>query len=99
MSCIAITTHTTVVKLLYKVVISHMRGLFRKATTCFSFLALSLLHVIKNLTWYCMRRHMEPLTCTSVLAQYHPIKLAGGKISVQGTTWWYPNIATKLVYP
>jgi hypothetical protein len=41
MSCMATTTHTMVVKLSHKVVVSLMRWLFREATTSFSLLALS----------------------------------------------------------
>jgi hypothetical protein len=44
MNCMAITTHTMVVKLSHKVVVSLMRWLFREATTSFSLLALSPLH-------------------------------------------------------
>jgi hypothetical protein len=41
MSCMATTTHTMVVKLSHKVVVSLIRWLFREATTSFSLLALS----------------------------------------------------------
>jgi hypothetical protein len=43
--------------------------LFREATTSFSLFALSLLHIIKNPMWHCMRRAMGLLMCTNVLAR------------------------------
>jgi hypothetical protein len=55
MSCMATTIHTMVVKLSHEVVVSLMRWLFREATTSFSLLTLSLLHIIKNPIWYYMR--------------------------------------------
>jgi hypothetical protein len=48
MSCMATKTHTMVVKLSHKVVASLMRWLFRKVTTSFSLLALSLPHHQKS---------------------------------------------------
>jgi hypothetical protein len=49
MSCIATTiTHTMVVKLFHKVVVSLMRWLFCEATTCFSLLDLSHPHHKKS---------------------------------------------------
>jgi hypothetical protein len=44
----ATTTHTMVVKLSHKVVVSLMRWLFREATTSFSLLALSPPHHQKS---------------------------------------------------
>jgi hypothetical protein len=57
-----------VVKLSHETVVSLMRWLFREATTSFSLLTLSLLHVIKNLMWHCMGRPMRLLTCNNILA-------------------------------
>jgi hypothetical protein len=68
MSCMATTTHTMVVKLSHKVVVSLMSGCFVKQRPL-SLSFLSHLHIIKNLTWYCMGRHMEQLTCSNVLAR------------------------------
>jgi hypothetical protein len=48
MSCMAITTHTMVVELSHKVVVSFMRWLFREATTSFSPIALSPPHHQKS---------------------------------------------------
>jgi hypothetical protein len=48
MSCMAITTHTMVVKLSHKVVVLLMKWLFREATTSFSLLALSPPHHQKS---------------------------------------------------
>jgi hypothetical protein len=66
MSCMATTTHTMVVKLSHKVVVSLMRWLFREATTSFSLSSLSL-HIIKNLMWHCMGRPMGQLMCSNVV--------------------------------
>jgi hypothetical protein len=48
MRCMAITTHTIVVKLSHEVVVSLMRRLFRETTTLFSLLALSAPHHQKS---------------------------------------------------
>jgi hypothetical protein len=48
MSCMTTTTHTMVVELSHKVVVSFMRRLFREATTSFSLLALSPPHHQKS---------------------------------------------------
>jgi hypothetical protein len=68
MNCMATTTQTMVMKLSHKVAVSLMRWLCREATTSFSLLTLSLLHIIKNLMWHCMGRPMGQLTCSNVLA-------------------------------
>jgi hypothetical protein len=48
MTCMTTTTHTMVVKLSHKVVVSLMRWLFREATISFSLLALSPPHHQKS---------------------------------------------------
>jgi hypothetical protein len=68
MSCMATTTHTMVVKLSHKVVVSLMSGCFAKQRPL-SLSLLSHLHIIKNLMWHCMGRPMKQLTCSNVLAR------------------------------
>jgi hypothetical protein len=60
MSCMATTTHTIVVKLSHEVIISRSNDLFLSPR--------SLLHIIKNFTWHCMRQPIELLTCSNLLA-------------------------------
>jgi hypothetical protein len=64
MSCT--TTHTMVVKLSRKVVVSLMKWLFREATTSFSPCSLS--STSSKILCHCMGRPMGQLSCSNVLA-------------------------------